>query len=98
MLALLYSQFIFLIYSCEISFGHSASQAPVFVQCPNPSSSILSTIAITRLSLSGWPWGKDANCDTLADTNKLADAFLQAATHAPQPIQAAASNAYNASS
>ena len=50
------------------------------------------------MSLSGCPCGNEANCDTLAETNKLAEAFLQAATHAPHPIHAAASNAYKASS
>ena len=49
------SQFIFLIYSIEISLGHSASQAPVLVQCPNPSSSIFETIFLTLSSLSGSP-------------------------------------------
>src|SRR5665213_2965021 len=29
------------------------------------------------------------NCDTLADTNSMAEAFLQAATQAPQPMQVA---------
>jgi hypothetical protein len=33
---------------------------------------------------------------TFAETNSSADEFLQAATHAPQPIQAAAPNAASA--
>jgi hypothetical protein len=37
-------------------------------------------------------------CDLVfAETNNIADAFLQAATHAPHPIQAAASMAKSAS-
>src|ERR1700744_2566509 len=72
-----------------ISLGHSASQAPVLVQLPKPSSSIWATIACTRLQRSGCPCGNKASCDTLADTNSIAEAFLQAATQAPQPIQVA---------
>src|SRR6476661_8032811 len=76
----------------EISFGHTASQAPVKVQLPNPSLSICATMLNTRFFLSGCPWGSKARCATLADKNKDAEAFLQAATQAPQPIQAAAAN------
>src|ERR1700761_4843380 len=72
-----------------ISLGHSASQAPVLVQLPKPSSSICATMACTRLQRSGWPCGNNAICETLADTNNIAEAFLQAATQAPQPIQVA---------
>src|ERR1700749_5245157 len=72
-----------------ISLGHSASQAPVLVQLPKPSSSICATMACTRLQRSGWPCGNSAICDTLADTNSIAEAFLHAATQAPQPIQVA---------
>ena len=53
-----------------------------FKQVASIKASILSTIATTLLSLSGCPCGNEANCDTLAETNKLAEAFLQAATHA----------------
>ena len=35
-------------------------------------------------------------CETLAETKSMALAFLHAATHAPQPIQAAASIARSA--
>src|ERR1700761_7104797 len=80
----------------EISLGHSASQAPVLVQLPKPSSSILATIACTRLQRSVWPCGSSANCETFADTNSIADAFLQAATQAPQPMQVAELNASSA--
>src|SRR5471032_150190 len=72
-----------------ISLGHSASQAPVFVQLPKPSSSIWATMACTRLQRSGCPCGNNAICEILADTNSIADAFLQAATQAPQPIHVA---------
>ncbi len=43
------------------------------------------------------PCGNKASCETLAETNNIADEFLQAATHAPHPMQAAASNALSAS-
>ena len=36
---------------------------------------------------------QQTQCDTFADVNNIADAFGQAATHAPQPMHAAASNA-----
>src|SRR5579863_294179 len=72
-----------------ISFGHSASQAPVLVQLPNPSSSICATIDCTRRYRSGWPCGSMPNWLTLAETNSIAEAFLQAATQAPQPMQVA---------
>ncbi len=39
-LAAKYSRFIRAIFSSEIPFGHSISQAPVFVQFPKPSKSI----------------------------------------------------------
>ena len=75
------------------SFGHVASQAPVFVQWPNPSSSIWATIFRTRCFCSGLPCGREENCASFADTNRLADEFLHVETQAPQPIQAAALNA-----
>ena len=46
---------------------------------------------------SGWPCGRSARCDTLAPANSIAEAFGQAATQAPQPMQAAASIACSAS-
>ena len=42
-----YSLFILAILVREIPFGHSASQAPVLVQAPNPSASIWATIFST---------------------------------------------------
>src|SRR5512146_1322485 len=72
-------------------FGQTASQEPVTLQAPNPSMSIWVTIDRTRLSCSGLPWGSRLRCDTLADTNSMAEAFLQAATQAPQPMHEAAS-------
>ena len=43
--------------SIEMLFGHSDSQAPVLVQLPNPSSSILATIAFARRAASIFPCG-----------------------------------------
>ena len=37
--------------------------------------------------------GNRANWDILAETNNMAEAFLQAATQAPQPMQIEESNA-----
>ena len=48
-LALRYSRFIRAIFSREIPFGHSISQAPVLVQLPNPSRSICFTMFKTRV-------------------------------------------------
>src|SRR5690349_11900401 len=73
-----------------ISFGHTASQAPVKVQLPNPSLSICCTMLSALFFLSGPPCGNKARCAILAAVNREADAFLQAATQAPQPMQAAA--------
>src|SRR5437868_1121684 len=80
----------------EISFGQTASHAPVNVQEPNPSLSIWATIFNTLLFLSGSPCGNRARCATLAERNSMAELFLQAATQAPHPIQDAAANARSA--
>ena len=85
-------------FEIEIFLGHSASQAPVLVQFPKPSSSILATIAFARRVASTRPCGSNANWLTLAETNNMADPFLHAAAQAPQPIHAAASIAKSASS
>ena len=53
----------------EIFFGHSASQARVFVQLPNPSSSIFDNIAFARRKASGLPCGSKFNWLTFAETN-----------------------------
>ena len=55
------------------------------------------TILRTRRSRSGWPCGSRPRCETLAAVNSMAEAFGQAATQAPQPMQAAASMAGSAS-
>src|SRR5690606_36131819 len=95
-LALIYSRFIRAMFSREIPFGHSTSQAPVLVQLPKPSASIWCTIFSTRSAASTFPCGSSANCETFADTKSMADAFLQLATQAPHPIHTAASNARSA--
>src|ERR1044072_7613400 len=74
-----------------MSFGHTASHEPITVQLPNPSSSIALTILTTRRSFSTPPCGSRFMWDTFAATNNIAEAFLHAPTHAPQPMQAAAS-------
>ena len=83
-------------FSKEIPFGHSTSHAPVLEHAPKPSFSACFTIFKTRSLASTCPCGNKAYWETLADTNREAEAFLQAATHAPQPIQVAASKAASA--
>ena len=75
--------------SIEISFGHSAEHAPVFVHAPNPSDSAWETISRTRVDASTRPWGKSARCEIFDATKSVAYAFLQTATHAPHPMHAA---------
>ena len=82
-----YSRFIRAMFSSEIPFGHSTSQAPVLVQFPKPSASICLTIFKTRSVASTLPCGNNAYCETFAATNNMADEFLQVATQAPQQKQ-----------
>src|ERR1051325_3207002 len=91
------SRFMRAMFSSEISLGHSASQEPVLVQLPNPSSSICFTIFFARSTRSTAPWGNSASCDIFAETKSMAEEFLQEATQAPQPMQAAAAKASSAS-
>ena len=56
-----YSRFIRAIFVTEICFGHSTSHALVFVQFPNPSSSILATMALARRAASTLPCGSKAS-------------------------------------
>src|SRR3989441_9742627 len=83
--------------SIEISLGQAAMHSPWLVHAPNPSASICSTMFTTRLERSGWPWGRRPRCEAFAATNSIAEALGQAATHAPQPMHAAASIARSAS-
>ena len=50
-------------------------------------------VAAPGVSRSGWPCGSRPRWVTLAAVNSIAEPFGQAATQAPQPMQAAASNA-----
>ena len=85
--------------SSGMSFGQAASHSPWFVQPPKPSRVHRARPSRrTRSMRSGWPCGSSARCETLAPANSIADAFGQAATQAPQPMQAAASIARSASS
>ena len=58
----------------------------------------MSTIASVRRARSGWPWGRRFRCASLAAVKSWPAPFGHAATHAPQPMQAAASIARSASS
>ena len=95
-LALRNSRFKRAICAMDMFLGHSCSQAPVLVQLPNPSSSILATIDLARLAASTFPCGSRASWLTLAATKSMADPFLQVATQAPQPMHEAASMASSA--
>src|SRR5215468_3315417 len=90
-MALKYSRVIRAMFEMGISFGQTASHSPSFEQLPNPSASARSIIATTRLERSNCPCGMSARCEILALMKRCADAFLQAATQAPQPMQTAAS-------
>src|SRR5579872_991320 len=74
-----------------IAFGHTASHSRCIVQLPNPSWSIALIIFITRLWRSGCPCGSRARCEIFALVNSDAAPLGHAATHAPQPMHAAAS-------
>src|SRR5215813_2695845 len=95
--AIRYCRFIRAMLSSVISFGQAASQEAMLVQSPKPSASIWLTMFNTRRSCSTLPCGSRLRCETLAATNNIAEAFLQAATHAPQPMHVAASKASSAS-
>ncbi len=80
-------------------FGQAASHSPWFVQVPKPSASICATMlphAVGRAPAG--PAAAAPRCETFAAVNSMAEAFGQAATHAPQPMHAAASMARSASS
>src|SRR5258708_39224470 len=79
-----YSAFSRAIFVIDISLGHTASQAPVDVQLPNPSLSIWAIISVTRVFRSGLPWGSSARWLTFADRNRSAELFLHASTEALQ--------------
>src|SRR5687768_1381712 len=81
-----------------ICLGQTASHSPSFEQEPNPSASAWRTMFSARERRSGLPCGSSVRCETLAPTNKWAEAFLHEATHAPHAMQAAASIAASASS
>src|SRR5436190_8016796 len=96
--AFTYSRVMRAMLEIGISFGQTASHSPSLEQLPNPSASACSTIAATRRRRSGLPCGSIASCEILALTKRCADAFLHAATHAPQPMHAAESMATSATS
>src|ERR1700741_145124 len=79
------------IFEIGISFGQTASHSPSFEQLPNPSASAWLIIARTRAFRSTSPCGRSARGEILALMKRWAAAFLQAATHAPQPMHAAES-------
>src|SRR3954452_15235152 len=79
----------------EIDLGQASWHSPWLVQEPKKSS-IVSTMCSTRDQRSDWPWGSRLRCDTFAAVNSCAAPFGHAATHAPQPMHAAASNAASA--
>ena len=86
------------VWAIGISVGQTASHAACSEQAPKPSTSIRAVICATRRARSGCPWGSRASCEIFAPVKSDADAFGHAATHAPQPMQAAASIASSARS
>ena len=78
-----------------ISLGQASVHSPWLVHEPK-NCSIVSTIASARLNRSDWPWGSELRCHTLAEVNSWAAELGHAATHAPHPMQAAASMAESA--
>ena len=88
----MYSRFIRAMLAIEISFGQTASHSPSFEQLPNPSASCRSTIAIAQAFHAQVALRQQRAVRlTLAAVKEAANAFLQAATQSPQPIQAAES-------
>ena len=81
--------------SSEISFGQASEHSPWLVHEPK-NSSIVSTMDSVLLHRSAWPCGSSPRWPSLADVNSCAAEFGQAATQAPHPMQAAASNAWSA--
>src|SRR4051812_9063599 len=86
-----YSRVIRAMLEIGISFGQTASHSPSFEQLPKPSASACAIIFVTRCRRSTRPCGSSASCEIFALMNRCADAFLQAATHAPQAMHAAES-------
>src|SRR5687768_10601519 len=68
-----YSLCILEIFVIAISFGQTASQAPVKVQLPNPSLSIWATMLRARFLRSGPPWGSNARWAIFAAVNSDAE-------------------------
>ena len=81
--------------SIEIDFGHASWHSPWLVQEPK-NSSMVSTMAFTRSKRSGWPCGNRLSWPAFAEVKSWAAEFGHAATHAPQPMHAAASIAPSA--
>src|SRR6185436_13603307 len=73
-----------------ISLGHASVHSAALVQWPNASASIRSTILSARSWRSGWPWGSRPRWETFAPVKSIAAALGHDATHAPQPMHAAA--------
>src|SRR5580765_1277336 len=86
-----YSRVMRAMFEIGISLGQTASHLPSLEQLPNPSASACSIMLTTRVDRSTSPCGSSARCEILALMNKCADAFLHAATQAPQPMHAAES-------
>ena len=71
--------------------GQASAQAPMTVQPPKPSWLCRSTMLSARVFRSGSPWGSSPRWLIFPPVKSEADALGQAATQAPQPMQAAAS-------
>ncbi len=90
-LALRKSAFIRPMTSSGMPLGQAASHSPTLVQWPKPSAWAWATMAMARRGCSALPCGSIPRWVSLAPVKSEAEALGQAATQAPQPMQAAAS-------
>src|SRR5690606_36277534 len=81
--------------SMEMLLGHAASHSAWLVHEPKYSS-MTSTMRSVRDQRSVCPWGRRLRWAIFAAVNRLAAPLGHAATQAPQPMHAAASNAVSA--
>src|SRR5690606_433112 len=93
------SLFSYMLHSLSIlSFSTDTPSTQIYTLSLHDALPIWATIALALLAASTLPCGSKASWLTLADTNNMAEPFLQAATQAPQPMHDAASIASSAAS
>src|SRR5690606_41264961 len=81
------SLFSYMLHSLSIlSFSTDTPSTQIYTLSLHDALPIWATIALALLAASTLPCGSKASWLTLADTNNMAEPFLQAATQAPQPM------------